>query len=281
MKKLFVVLFILAAISSAALAADISEYKINFDVGSDLYITESIDVTFKENILASNLTYYFSGDIENVVVNGNGEKLNFNTQKYDSSTKINPVDSKFIKTVSIKFRTKNLVFQLGEKSLFFTEISTEQNTEKMLVSLAIPEGSGVVDESYFPESGTVRSDGRRIYIDWSFSNQSKESITVKFEPLSKGFNIYIPIIIALAIAIFVVYIKLRKRSKEDFMKGFSEDEKKVLEYLEKNPMVYQNKIEQEFKFSRAKMTRISQKFEAKGLIEKKKKGRTNKIIYKK
>ncbi|MBI4895036.1 MAG: hypothetical protein HY831_00950 [Candidatus Aenigmarchaeota archaeon] len=281
MKRLLVVLFVLAAISSIVTAVDISEYKINFDIGNDFYVTETIDATFKENVLASNLTYYFNGDIENIVVNGDENKLNFNTEKFDSSTKISPIDSTFIKTISIKFKTKNLIFQLGEKSLFFTEVSTEQNTERMLITLAIPEGSGIADNSYFPENGEVRSDGRRIYIDWSFNNKSMESVTVKFEPLNKGFNIYIPIIISLIIVMLIVYIKLKKRSKEDFMKGFSEDEKKVIEYLEKNPIVYQNKIEQEFKFSRAKMTRISQKFEAKGLIEKRKKGRTNKILYKK
>ena len=43
----------------------------------------------------------------------------------------------------------------------------------------------------------------------------------------------------------------------------------------------QNKIEKELHFSRAKMTRLVKKLEAKGLVEKERIGRTNRLFYRK
>ncbi len=280
MKRLFIILFVLAVVSNIAMAVSISEYNINFDIESDLSVSETINVRFVQSVLASNLSYSFDGDIESVSVTSDNQKINFNLIKEEKKTIISPVENTFIESLSIRFKTKDLVFQLGERSLFFTKFSTLE-TEKTTIVLSLPEGYGIAENSYSPENGIVTSNGRKIYITWNINNQSDQSITVKFEPLNKGFNIFIPIAIILIVTIFIVYIKLKKRSKEDFMKGFGEDEKKVIENLEKNPIGYQNKIEQEFKFSRSKMTRIIQKLEAKGIIEKKKKGRTNKIIYKK
>jgi uncharacterized membrane protein len=64
------------------------------------------------------------------------------------------------------------------------------------------------------------------------------------------------------------------------MSGFFDDEKLVVKYLQKNNPAYQNKVGKEFKFSRAKMTRIVKKLEHRGLVKKERRGRTNRLEWK-
>jgi uncharacterized membrane protein len=51
--------------------------------------------------------------------------------------------------------------------------------------------------------------------------------------------------------------------------------------LLKEKIIMQNKLEKQLGFSRAKMTRVVKKLEAKGLIEKERVGRTNRLFIKK
>ncbi len=69
--------------------------------------------------------------------------------------------------------------------------------------------------------------------------------------------------------------------KHEFERGFSEDERRLLLILAKEKRIMQNKVGKELKFSRAKMTRLVKKLEAKGLVEKERVGRTNRLFYKK
>ena len=63
------------------------------------------------------------------------------------------------------------------------------------------------------------------------------------------------------------------------MFGFRHDEKLVIKYLEEKKIGLQRDLEENFKFSRAKATRVVSKLVEKGLVSKKRYGRTNKLTW--
>ncbi|MCK5023460.1 MAG: MarR family transcriptional regulator [Candidatus Aenigmarchaeota archaeon] len=88
-------------------------------------------------------------------------------------------------------------------------------------------------------------------------------------------------VILFGVVFAFVTTHLRRKVESEFMRGFSEDERKVLTILSQKKICMQKKLEKEFGFSRAKMTRIVKSLECKGLVEKEKIGRTNRLFYKK
>ncbi|MCW1309887.1 MAG: hypothetical protein QXP04_04300, partial [Candidatus Nanoarchaeia archaeon] len=87
------------------------------------------------------------------------------------------------------------------------------------------------------------------------------------------------ILLIATISLIFIYYFYKKRSTY-FLKGFSEDERKVVQILMERKFEYQNKIRKELKLSRAKMTRIVTDLVKKDIIIKERKGRKNKLIFK-
>ena len=177
----------------------------------------------------------------------------------------------------LEFSSKKFVFTSGEIKQFFADVSLEFNTKQMNVVVKLP--VGYITDSHFPRGVEISSDGSRIILSWNFENPTTNIISVRFKK-SENLNaipIVASVVIAIVAALFVYYYK--RRSYNEFLEGFSDDEVKVIQFMKKSKQSYQNIIEKEFHFSRAKMTRITTKLEQKYLIQKKKKGRTNKLTW--
>jgi len=92
--------------------------------------------------------------------------------------------------------------------------------------------------------------------------------------------------IALFIAGFIIFI--RKTPQEAVMKkakkhakDLGAEEGKVFELLtDSNGMIFQNELVEKLQLSKVKVTRLLDKLEAKGLIERRRRGMTNVIIAK-
>jgi uncharacterized membrane protein len=71
-----------------------------------------------------------------------------------------------------------------------------------------------------------------------------------------------------------------KKKRELFLRGLGVDERRVMELLFERKEAFQHELRGEIGVSKVKMTRIVQKLDDKGLIEKKQLGRKNKISLK-
>ncbi|MBW3018898.1 DUF2250 domain-containing protein [Candidatus Woesearchaeota archaeon] len=90
------------------------------------------------------------------------------------------------------------------------------------------------------------------------------------------------IIIAFGISFAVlaggVYLTLKHTKKP--VTGLDADEKKVLEIVKETGSAYQSDIIKQTEFSKVKVTRIVDKLEQKGIVERKRRGMTNLIVLK-
>jgi len=268
MKNKICFLLILIFLSTGIYCENIKDYSINFDMQNDFSVIENITIKF-DSPVNKELNYMFSG--YDISVSDENGKLDYIFD--ENIIKIFPRNST---ELIISFHSNDLVYK-NEFLLFFTQFSTEFSIEKLNIEVKLPEGY-VVSQT----SGITGSDGKRITVKWNFENvkpKEEKTLSIRFEKLEKT-DIVFPLVIAFVIIIFFLIRYYKKREHEKFLMGFSEDERKVIEILKEKKEIYQNKIEKDLHFSRAKMTRIVAKLQEKKLIDKKKKGRTNKIIWK-
>ncbi len=193
-----------------------------------------------------------------------------------------------VHTIPITTSIKNL-----EK--FSHRFTVTQTTGKVVVSIKLPYGAALVEQSklqgtglnsFEPSSGKQGSDGRRIFVEWDLERPQlgeTNDYSVVFEYVKPvEYSVFI-IILAGIIAAFLIllYFFLRKRNVKDFLPVLTDQERKIMEIIIREKQVDQRVIVKETDFSKAKVSRILQDLEKRGLIDKKPKGRTNIITLKK
>ncbi|MFQ5887550.1 MAG: helix-turn-helix transcriptional regulator, partial [Candidatus Hydrothermarchaeales archaeon] len=117
----------------------------------------------------------------------------------------------------------------------------------------------------------------RYHILWERNNfKAGDEVTYSIAyalPKRSYFPYLISLVILLGALSSIYYMKRRKRDL--FLRGLGKGERKVIELLLERKEAYQHEIQEEIGVSKVKMTRIVQKLEEKGLIEKKKLGKRN------
>ncbi|MBI2584014.1 MAG: hypothetical protein HYW25_05075 [Candidatus Aenigmarchaeota archaeon] len=270
--KISLVLLFITIISGIAFAQEVESYKMSFTLSeNEAHVLLEIDVgdsgiksmNFRTDELLGFRVYDSKGPLE----------YKINETSDSTITQVFLRDAKFF----LEFSSEKFIFTSGDIKQFLADLSLEFSVKQMQIVVKLP--VGYITDSHFPRGAEIISDGSRIILTWDFENPRSALISVRFrkaEELSM-FPILIGFIAVVVALLGIFYY--RKRSYKEFLQGFSEDEAKVIEFVKKNKIAYQNNIEKEFHFSRAKMTRIVQKLAEKGIVEKKKKGRTNRLTW--
>ena len=277
---LFSMLLLDIQISEASIL--INEYNITFWITSDMSVKENVIFTFKEPIDKNVINYLAVGDITSLKVS-NGEKfLDYTLTKIGSETKIGIYVPEGTQKLEMNFTVENLVFTKDSVYAFFVTLKTPL-PENMNIFVYLPAGYYLYRHAVYPENYKILTDGEKIYVHWSLSKPENVAINLKFYRTFQDYTFFVAFVTSLAFIVVILYLVLyyREKTKRAFERSFSEDERKVLQVLLKEKIIMQNKLEKQLGFSRAKMTRVVKKLEAKGLIEKERVGRTNRLFYKK
>jgi uncharacterized membrane protein len=269
-----------------AKAYEIEKYEIYFSILENLEVKEEISIIFRGELNETILNYLVVGDVSNLRINSLEKELDYELKKTENKYQIKIYVPSKTKQILISFITKDLIFARENNYQFFSSFDPPENTKEIDIKISLPRGYVVYTEQIFPSEVNKTTDGEKIYLSWTFRDRDEEiPISVKFyNPYEQRYKdnklILLIFIVPMIFLIYTIFF-YRKKMKEEFLKGFSEDEIKVIEFLMNKKISYQNRIEKEFKFSRAKMTRIIKKLEGKKLVEKERIGRTNKIFWKK
>ncbi|MEM5801181.1 MAG: hypothetical protein QW350_02245 [Candidatus Aenigmatarchaeota archaeon] len=196
--------------------------------------------------------------------------------------------------IKISFNVKNIVRQSNGIMIFSYDMPISFNTKQVNVKLELPFGYALTDKVLVPISPPnteVGTDGRKIFVRWEFKNKEPDDIIplrVYFEKTGETNNIkYYGAIIAVSISIIIIlivlYLRLIKKKPELVLSVLNEAERMVVEILQSQPEeeVDQRKIVNLSGFSKAKVSRIIQSLEERGVIESIRYGRKNKIKLKK
>jgi len=179
--------------------------------------------------------------------------------------------------ITLKYEISDIIFHSDSIEQFFTELAFD-NIVNITAQAKLPEGYLVYQGSYRPATASIVSDGRRIILNWNLTSDDV-LFSVKYAKPGQENSIWIAVIAVLAGSLLFVYMYFKQRRKEDILFGFRHDEKLTLNYIEQKKVALQSDLEHEFKFSRAKTTRIVSKLVEKGLVRKQRYGRTNKLTW--
>jgi uncharacterized membrane protein len=306
--KIFILTFcLLVVFNSSAAIEDANIYSLNalYVIHQNNSVDETIDFTFSTAVNKS-ILYTIDNNISSLYVSDGEKELNYTIIESPTKYLLNISPNESITKLSISYTSTNDIFQKESISFFYTDFNFNNPVNKMEIRISLPPGFSVYNEEYSPKDATIISDGENIALAWGETNVIKSvSFSVRFHdanvqiiinnstntsdinntgtdikkffPLVFGFPAFI-IILAIA-AILIAIKKLGKKANEGLLKGFMEDEQKAILYLQKNKETWQNKLRHEFKFSRAKTTRIIKKLEDKGLVKKEIYGKTNKLFW--
>jgi len=275
--KAFLLGIILLLLLSTVCFASVSTYEINYDISIDS-VHENIRLTFSESMDAT-MKFVFVNRVNIITVSGDKGPLRHELQSGQNTTLVIYPNSS--REIFISLEQFNSVLSSPDFYQFIDDFTSNEDIGRLVVSATLPRGFVVYRDFYMPSSAEIITDGERITLLWIETNTKSISkiYSVKFAGTNDyGFVIAPIAIIVVLVAAFILFFRYHKKKLlHEFKKGFSEDEIKVVDIIKKERTVYQNKIEKELKFSRTKMTRITEKFRQKGLIEKKRYGRTNKL----
>ncbi|MBI2676061.1 MAG: MarR family transcriptional regulator [Candidatus Aenigmarchaeota archaeon] len=279
MRSYFLLIFLLLPAISGA--EEISLYSVKYSVQEDLSVHETIRITYASPFQSGESTYIILGDFSGLEIKADGRQIAYSVKDYGDSKKVEFAVPKGAESLLIGFQTKELVFRNENAYSFQAYFNPPDNVGLLKIEIELPEGYSLYRNFVSPENSSIVSDGKKIKFLWNFSRKTGEiPVSLAFYPSGKIYYplFYIIILFAL-IVIFLLIFYFRKRVKEEFLAGFTEEEKKVIEHLKENKTVYQDKISKQFGFTRAKTTRMMKRFEEKGLIEKLPVGRKNKVTW--
>lgn len=277
-----VMIFATLIMATQAHAQDyaIDKVSVAFDIGADGSVKQSNVFVFNESLSNTTLSYNLTDQAKNIAVSDDNGSIGYQIDHAGGNYLIVVPMNQPTRTLNISYVTSNTVFTSGSLSIFFTVLSLGKPVANMSVAASLPEGNEVYQNSYSPADANIGSDGKRIILSWNIQNvDSPVVFSIKYsEQGSTAAIIFIVIAFMVGIIVFV-YLYFREHSREEFMKGFRDDEKKTIEYIRLQKTALQSDLQKQFHFSRAKATRIVAVLEEKKLIEKKKYGRTNKLTW--
>ncbi len=281
---LFPVVFIILASSVKSEYLNetgIKSMEIFFDIQADYKLKQTTKISFKDQIKEP-VNLSVASKVSKVEILDQGfQKLEYTLFQDKGNYIIQIIPKKPTNMLLLRYSTDGNIFKSKSESHFFTEISHEK-IPGLKVQVRLPQGYGLYRNSFLPENARISSDGKQILLLWDKVNSSA-IISVKFTKLDQKGNVWLFIsffsFAMLSTSLVFSFFHFKRKSKEAFLKGFRNDEQKTIKFLELNKISFQNKLQTEFQFSRAKATRIIMKLEEKGLVKKERCGRTNKVFW--
>ncbi|HLC50902.1 MAG TPA: hypothetical protein VJH90_00830 [archaeon] len=160
--------------------------------------------------------------------------------------------------------------------------------KKLYALVKIPEGMGLLNQEnpFFPADANVASDGRRPILKWSRDSLPADSsfdVSVAYESLGIYSQFRMEYVIALfaiiAIAFLGYGLYTKKAQVKLILPLMKKDEKIVLESILKHGQgVNQKSVVKETNYSKAKVSKVLNSLQERGIVKLERSGRTNKIF---
>lgn len=293
--KRFTVTIIFFLLSISAVSAQFMR-----EINSTISLTEqgktNIEISFQFTDKIRQIDLPITGDISNIQTeNGNCLLI----EGVQQILQCKPLQPSFTgeTNLSVNFIANGLISIHNNITSFIFDLPIMWNTERINLIVQLPIGNALSDDIIVPVSpanSEIGSDGRRIFIKWSFYSKEPDDIIpirVYYEPITTPQQPtkdkqYVFIIIIFAIlfsSILVLYLGLKKRKAELVLSVLNEGERIIVEIIQNQTEeeVDQRKIVAMSGFSKAKVSRIIKSLEERGVVESKRLGRKNKIVLKK
>ncbi|MBU0953641.1 MAG: hypothetical protein KKA90_04475 [Nanoarchaeota archaeon] len=278
---LLVVSVLAVSMANPVAAQELEYFSIEDTINDDLSVSNELVLNFARPV--TQLEYAFAFEITNLSVKADfasADCTNFPIEgKSTISCRFNGMTEKN-STLILSFLTENAVLKTDDGFVFSVNHGISVPIERSFVLIRLPENGILVKEpanlSYFPPSGNILSDGRRIMIFWEGYNLSSGD-SLQFSVLySTPFigtlsDTYILAAALLAVVAMIgasVYIRRGQTKRVKVVTSvLSGDEKTIVSILEKHGgNALQKVLVRESNFSKAKISRLMKELKKRGVI---------------
>lgn len=287
MKRFSVFLLLLFLISGASATTIESEsLVINLENSRAEAEIEVADLT------SSSFTYITSADVETIEATIDSEELNCSVETLALGDEVVcETDRRENFTVNLNYQFSGLGSNGGEMKTFRYSHPIYRPTQNFNLRVELPEGAGIAQEGanpISPSDGRVGSDGRTIFVEWEKNPQIGDTLNfeISYEPLNSVRDYRSIIAIAVLTAILLLgtlagyryWMKVNRESVESIYPDLNEDQRDIVELLRENDgEMLQKDVVDSSEYSKAKISGLVSELVDKGVIEKEKEGRSNKL----
>jgi len=293
MKRFMLFIIFSLLLFPTASAQVMRQLNISIDVNDDVSSDVKISFRFTEDI--KEVIFPFEAEIKNIETQ-DGEC--FVTEKVEKALHCKPPSPFMVGEITIEtnFKAEGLTKKIGNITLFSLDIPLLWETDKISIKIKLPGSVFIAEEDQVPlpisPSGAERGiEGRRITTSWGFSNKDAGDlipIRIYYEGLAAGpietfiYRWLFVFILIFVVAIFFIYRSTSKKS-ELILSVLNEAERMIVDIIRKEgkDKVDQRKIVAQSGFSKAKVSRIIQSLEGRGVVSVEKLGRKNRISLRK
>jgi len=291
MRKLLIptIIILLTSIGSAT---TLTNEDIKIDLNTNTVNTE-IQV---DELTSSTFPYVSNNDIENLNASINGETVECNIQESAIGSEIRcPTELKQNFTVKLEYQINNLISTRDNTKIFQYEHSIYRPTDDFSLRVTLPDGNAILKEKnttqqvISPLDYSTDSNGRQILVDWNTKPQLGNTLSFYIlmeEIQGPGQNLTpqdtIPILASITIILLALAGSIFIYKREDLsetMNKLNEDQKEIIERIRENNGTYlQKDLVDEMDYSKAKISGEVSKLVEKDILNKTKKGRSNKLV---
>jgi len=294
MKQLLMafVLLVLFAPVFGSPPAKYVDYQVNVEVREDGTLNETINLIFPERV--DSFDYYLLHPAYVRFFDSNNNELTGCVSSLEGTGTIVSCHNLSLSRLSMQFEYDKLVrrngsfFILSDQYIFLTP------TDNFILRIILPKGYVVSQkdaanqtiQAYYPMDAYQGSNGQQIYLEWKRVQQKAGGVftySAIYEKaigteVNDGIYIYIGAAASVIIGLLLLIYFRKKPTLKEY--GLNDDERKVLDVLLKENKVSQKKIVRDTGFSKAHVSRLSKNLEERGIIERKRRGRTYEVTLK-
>ncbi len=286
MKKMLLGLIIgLLMITIPVHAQELHQYSAKIEILQDNKISYDVNLIFS-NYASKTFSISLGGHPQNLLINTD---IDCKTEETMFETEVVCNVDKTDFNINLKYEYDDKV----EENAFFTykdSLKVPLFTKELIVEVKIPEGTGLMNTtdglSFTPKFGAFRSDGRNHYISWKRVGLSRDAVfdfSVAYERLFVNYSIlFVPIVLVVAIVLSLMFYRfyLREGKMRVVLPVLKDDERKVVEAMMKHGNgVNQKAVVRDSGYSKAKVSKVLNSLQERGLIKLERLGRSNKIHF--
>jgi len=293
MKRFIPILLLSLLIIPTASAQVMRQLNISIDVNDDSSSDVRISFRFTEEI--EEIIFPFEGEIKDIKTQY-GEC--FVTQKIEKALHCKPPSPFMIGEITIitNFKAKGLSERHGNVTLFSFDIPILWDTDRISMKVKLPDSVFIAEEDdvllpISPSGAEKGIEGRRITASWGFRDKDAGDlipIRIYYEGLPPSlienfiYRWLFVFVFVFVVVIFFIYRSMSKKS-ELILSVLNEAERTVIDIIRKQgkDKVDQRKIVAQSGFSKAKVSRIIQSLESRGVVSVEKTGRKNRVSLRK
>lgn len=276
-KLIFICMLLFIPISFASLKT--TEYLITIDLNNVMFV-----VTYHYDNITQRSDYYALFDIDKIEVYADDVKINCNINKRLIGTEV-LCNNIYAQKITYVFYTRELVKKQEDYLHFSYNFLVLSSMENLTILIKLPEYAALLDKeilgftSYQPANAEKGTDGRRIFLKWYFEKPKIGNtipIQIYYEIRSETGLEYVILFVIAILIIFIYFFKFY--AKKEILTVLTPDERMIVEILmkEKKP-IEQRKLAKELDMSKSKLSRILTNLEARGIIKRARRGRSNRI----